>query len=92
LVHGTEEAELCIKMTIKNAKKRHIAKTLTWRVIATSTTFVLSYLFFRDDAQAVSKATGVAVTEFFLKMLLYYLHERAWYKTKFGLSVRELDE
>ncbi len=79
-------------MALKNANKRHIAKTLTWRVIATSTTFILSYLFFRDDAQAVAKASGVAGTEFFLKMILYYLHERAWYRTKFGISSREGDE
>ena len=72
-------------MALPNAKKRHIAKTITWRIVATSTTFVLSYLFFRDDAQAVEKASGVAGTEFFLKMLLYYLHERAWYRTKFGI-------
>ena len=79
-------------MSINNANKRHIAKTLTWRVIASSTTFILSYLFFMDDAQAVAKATGVAVTEFFLKMVLYYFHERIWYKTKFGISLRDTDE
>jgi uncharacterized membrane protein len=79
-------------MKITSSNKRHIAKTLTWRVIATATTFVLSYLFFRDDAQAIEKASGVAGTEFFLKMFLYYGHERLWYKTKFGIEKREINE
>ncbi|PCJ67822.1 MAG: hypothetical protein COA58_01405 [Bacteroidetes bacterium] len=76
-------------MGLKSANKRHIAKTLTWRVIATTTTFILSYLFFRDDAHAIQKASGVAGTEFFLKMFLYYGHERLWYKTKFGIEKRD---
>lgn len=76
-------------MALANANKRHIAKTLTWRVIATGTTFILSYLFFRHDAQAIELASGVAFTEFFLKMILYYLHERAWYRTKFGIAPRD---
>ena len=70
------------------SKKRHLAKTVTWRCIATLTTFLLALLFFREDSEAVEKATGVAVAEFFLKMLLYYLHERAWYKSNFGLNDR----
>ena len=73
---------------MEGSKKRHLAKTVTWRCIATLTTFLLALLFFREDSEAVEKATGVAVAEFFLKMLLYYLHERAWYKSKFGLNDR----
>ena len=73
---------------MEGSKKRHLAKTITWRCIATLTTFLLALLFFREDSEAVEKATGVAVAEFFLKMLLYYLHERAWYKSNFGLNGR----
>jgi len=31
--------------------------------------------------------TGLAVggIEFFVKMTIYYFHERAWYKTNFGI-------
>ncbi len=70
------------------SKKRHIAKTITWRIIATSTTFILAMIFFRDDPNAGEKATGVAIAEATLKMLLYYLHERAWFKIDFGLLSR----
>jgi uncharacterized membrane protein len=68
------------------SKKRHIAKTITWRIIASLTTFTLAYLFFKDDQSAIEKASGVAITEAAIKMLLYYFHERAWYKSNFGLD------
>jgi len=69
-----------------SSKKRHLAKTITWRIIASITTFLLAYLFFRDDKEAVSKASGVALAEAAIKMALYYFHKRAWYKSNFGLD------
>lgn len=60
----------------------HISKTITWRIIASLTTFALAWFFFRDDPNATEKATGVALTEAVLKMAFYYFHERAWHKVK----------
>ncbi|MEM6814469.1 MAG: DUF2061 domain-containing protein [Bacteroidota bacterium] len=74
-----------IKMNLRSSI-RHLFKTITWRVIASLTTFVLALLFFKDDPSAVEKATGVALIESILKMLFYYLHERVWHKSKFGLD------
>ena len=68
------------------SKKRHITKAVTWRVIASVTTFVLAYIFFKEDQNAISKASGVAIAEAAIKMVLYYFHERAWYKSNFGLD------
>jgi len=70
------------------SKKRHIAKTITWRVIASFTTFVIAMFFFKNDPYAAQKATGVALTESVIKMGLYYFHERIWYKSNFGLKKR----
>lgn len=70
------------------SKKRHIAKTITWRIIASVTTFILAYVFFKEDPDAISKATGVAVAESVIKMVLYYFHERFWYKSNFGIKGR----
>lgn len=58
----------------KESKIRSILKGLTWRVLATGTTFVLAWLFARD----LSVAGTIAAAEFFVKFLIYYLHERAW--------------
>lgn len=68
------------------SKKRHIVKTITWRVIASVTTFILAYVFFNKDPDAISKASGVAIAESVIKMALYYYHERFWYKSNFGIT------
>ncbi len=74
-----------IKTTLRS-HRRHLMKSVTWRLIASLTTFLLAIFFFRDDPLATQKATGVAVVEIFIKMLVYYLHERAWYRINFGLD------
>ena len=72
---------------MEGSKKRHIAKTITWRLIASATTFALALLFFQDHPNAMENATGIAIAESILKMLFYYFHERAWYKfSKFGIK------
>lgn len=75
-----------------NSRKRHIAKTITWRVIATATTFTLTMIFFREDPNATTKATWVAAIETVLKMIIYYYHERIWFNAKMKLrsSIRHL--
>lgn len=73
-------------MDSKNSRIRHIAKTITWRIVASATTFSLTYLFFND----VKKATAVMGVEFVLKMVLYYMHERVWFK--YGKLGRKDDE
>lgn len=63
--------------------KRHIFKTITWRIIATGTTILLAWLFTKD----VSVALTFGAVEVVIKMLLYFFHERAWYKySKFGIK------
>ncbi len=53
---------------------RSFLKTLSWRIIATTTTVIIAWIVFRD----ISNALKVGGIEFFAKMLIYYLHERAW--------------
>ena len=61
---------------------KSIVKTITWRIIASATTFALALLFFGSDDKAIQKATGVAITESIIKMVLYFFHERAWAKVR----------
>lgn len=63
---------------------KSIVKTITWRIIASTTTFILAMAFFGSDPNAVEKATGVAAAEAIIKMLLYFLHERAWAQLRWG--------
>lgn len=67
------------------SRLRHIAKAITWRIIASGTTFLLALFFFDDHPNALENATGIALAESVLKMIFYYLHERVWYKTRFGI-------
>jgi uncharacterized membrane protein len=59
---------------------RHIAKSITWRIIGTLDTMGLAWLITGDPMMGL-KIGGVEV---FTKMILYYLHERAWYNIPFG--------
>jgi uncharacterized membrane protein len=62
--------------------KRHIAKTISWRIIGTIDTVIISGII------TGSWEVGLAIggIEVISKMVLYYIHERAWYKfSKFGL-------
>ena len=63
--------------------KRHIAKTVSWRIIGTLDTIILSGLI------TGSWEIGLAIggVEVITKMVPYFLHERAWYKlSKFGIN------
>jgi len=53
---------------------RSLLKGLTWRIIATSTIIAIAYFKTGD----VTLALEIGFIEFFIKLLLYYLHERAW--------------
>tara|TARA_Y100001938_G_C7833603_1_gene302637 strand:- start:102 stop:356 length:255 start_codon:yes stop_codon:yes gene_type:complete len=72
--------------------KRHLAKTITWRIVATTDTFIITFLasvlgFGYSTEQALTLGGVVAGFEVVTKMVLYYLHERAWYNySEFGIS------
>lgn len=51
-------------------------KTLSWRVIGTLDTILISYLL----TGKFDLALGIGGIEVFSKMILYYIHERAWVK------------
>ena len=59
-----------------SAEKRHIMKTFTWRIIATLTTTAIAWVITGDPMIGLK----VGSMEFIIKMLLYYLHERAWHQ------------
>ena len=63
--------------------KRHIGKTISWRIVGTLDTFILAWLV------TGNWKTGLTIggVEVFTKMILYFLHERIWYKySKFGIK------
>ena len=63
-------------------KRRHLAKALTWRVLATADTFLIAWAI----TGKIDWAAGIASIEISTKTVLYYWHERVWYNhIKFGV-------
>ncbi len=64
----------------KETNKRSLVKGISWRVVATTTTIAIVYLFF--DRLDLAIAAGVVET--LLKVGLYWAHERVWFKINWG--------
>ncbi len=63
--------------------KRHIAKSITYRILGTMTTVGLTVL----SGLPLKWAALVGVGELVIKPILYFLHERVWYRwSKYGLK------
>ena len=67
------------KQAITN--KEILYKTLSWRVIATFTTFVISGIILEKFDEI---ALYIALTELFTKFVLYYGHEKLWLQLPLG--------
>ncbi|MCW5515582.1 DUF2061 domain-containing protein [Muriicola sp. Z0-33] len=73
------------KIAIKESRRRHLLKTISWRIIGTLDTVLLSWLITGSPLMGVK----IGMLEVITKMILYYLHERAWYRINFGLERRK---
>ena len=60
--------------------RRSLVKGITWRFLATTTTIIIVYLFFGR----LDLALAAGALETTAKIFLYYMHERAWNRVKFG--------
>jgi len=61
-------------------KQRSGLKAITWRIIGTADTFVISWAITKEPVTA----GAIASFEVFTKTILYYFHERGWNKVKWG--------
>lgn len=63
--------------------KRHILKSITYRIVGTITTIILTIC----AGLPLKWAGMVGVGELIIKPIIYFLHERFWYKwIKYGLK------
>jgi len=64
---------------INESHERSIVKGISWRIIATTDTFLVVFVITcLVDQCSVENALKIGFIEFFLKLLIYYAHERAW--------------
>ena len=68
--------------------KRHVAKTITWRLLGTIDTMIIGW-FITGNPITGLKIGGVEVIT---KLFLYYFHERLWFRLKLGLPHRNQGE
>jgi uncharacterized membrane protein len=63
--------------------KRHVVKAISYRVLGSLQTCTISYFFTGNFWVAGS----IGITEICIKPIIYFFHERAWYKwIKYGLT------
>lgn len=68
------------KWVLNESNIRSIAKALSWRLIASGATFIIS-LFVSAD---LSVAGTIAAIQFVANIILYFIHERIWNKVSWG--------
>jgi len=77
-----------IKVT-RDRPVKSLAKAISWRIVGSLDTFILSFFlikFINPEAEhiAVKTASSIAIVEVVTKIILYYLHERAWNHIRWG--------
>jgi uncharacterized membrane protein len=67
-------------------KNRHIAKTISYRILSTS----IGFLTMWGVTSSVKIGAAFSVVELVWKPIQYYLHERVWYKwIKYGVNDKD---
>ena len=77
--------------------KRSFLKAISWRVIGTLDTFILSFVVISllpdwlthgsiEQTSDIAKAAGlIAISEMVTKLILFTLHEQAWARIGWGI-------
>ena len=67
-------------------KKRSLLKSISWRVLGSIDTFILSLIIinYSSDLYSYNLAFYIASMEIITKIFLYYFHERIWNLFKVG--------
>ena len=97
-IFGPESTRATPRPAHKVSFWRSAAKAVSWRAVGTLDTLVLSYVlitflgplfgFQLAADEALATASYIAITEVATKMILYFVHERAWGRIRWGLATR----
>ena len=64
----------------RDIRIRSLIKTITWRILASLDTFLIAWFV----SGSISVGGWIATIEVITKIILYYFHERAWNRVKWG--------
>lgn len=66
--------------SLQEKPERSIVKSITWRIVGTADTVIISWIV----TGALTLAFSIGFVELLSKMLLYFVHERVWNKVRWG--------
>jgi uncharacterized membrane protein len=78
---GSSVIEAILAPKSHTTQTRSLAKTITWRGLASVDTFILGWIVTGN----MMFAGSIASLEVLTKLILYYLHERAWARIVWGV-------
>jgi uncharacterized membrane protein len=74
-----------MEKNFKESRLRSLLKGLSWRIVATATIIFIAWY----TTGNIELALEIGFIEFFIKLLLYYAHERAWQAMPYG-TIRKI--
>jgi uncharacterized membrane protein len=75
------------KSSVSNSNRRHFFKTITWRIIGSVSTIILALFIWGDSTESFQIGGAETLT----KTVLYYFHEKFWYRLSFGINKKRKD-
>ena len=81
---------------VRDSHTRSLLKAVSWRCVGTADTFLVSFFVLSftgatggDKSHAAQISGSIAAVEVLTKVVLFYLHERAW--LRFGIGRKPAD-
>lgn len=79
-LYNSKVSQAPSQLSSQDSTMRSIVKSVSWRLIGTMDTVLISYILTGE----VRTAFAIGGVELITKMVLYIAHERIWNRIKFG--------
>ncbi len=78
-----------VEVAFRDSPTRSLLKTITYRVFASGAMFVAVFVYSHEYqslslSESIGNAGFIAIIEFCIKLLIYYIHERIWSGINWG--------
>lgn len=80
IIKNEKEQSTYTKDSASESPKRSIVKSISWRIVGTLDTILISWVV----TGTLSLAFSIGLVELVTKMVLYFFHERIWNSIKWG--------
>jgi len=80
LIKRNKEQSTYTKDSTSESPKRSVVKSISWRIVGTLDTILISWAV----TGTLKMAFSIGLVELVTKMVLYFFHERIWNSIKWG--------